>query len=321
MAITAVPPLRRGRSTIESTRRWAVLGAAGIGAALAWFAISLFSGPSAHAADHTDNPLGSLLGGVSSTLSPATTPVLDPVAEILTPVTTAVAPVVETVAPPVADLVTSVTPVLEPLAPLGDVVAPVGEAVGGVVSPLTPLVAPVTEALKPVVDAAAPVTDAVSSLPVVDHLVPPQTSGIPPHGSPASPVTPSTPSVVFGDTFLTPLSGPAAQIAAFVGDAGTVFSTSAVSMSTLAAAVVPGVAAVVTPSAGGSSVPGLPFGSGLLPLDPTSSLSSGAGFSFGASAVLVFDLFAALRAWMPRCAPGDDSALPAPVFDTDVSPD
>jgi len=299
-----------------------VLGAAGIGAALAWFAISLFAGPSAHAADEADNPLGSLLGGVSSTLSQATTPVLGPVAEILAPVTTAVAPVVETVAPPVAEPVTSVSPVLEPLTPLGDVVAPVGEAVGGVVSPLTPVVAPVTEALKPVVDAAAPVTDAVSSLPVVDRLVPPITSGIPPLGGPASPVTPSTPSapsVGPGNALLTPLSGPAAQIAAFVGDAGTVFSTAAVSLSTLAAAVVP--AAVVTPSAGGSAVPGLPFGSGLLPLDPTSSLSSGAGFSFGASAVLVFGLFVALRAWMPRRAPGDDSALPAPVFDTDVSPD
>jgi hypothetical protein len=50
------PPLRRGRSTTESTRRWAMLGALGVGAAFAWFAISLFSGPSAHAADDTDNP-------------------------------------------------------------------------------------------------------------------------------------------------------------------------------------------------------------------------------------------------------------------------
>jgi hypothetical protein len=96
-----------------------MLGALGVGAAFAWFAISLFSGPSAHAADDTDNPLGSLVGGVSSTLSKVTTPVLDPVAEILSPVAETVAPVVERVAPPVGGIVDSVAPVLEPLAPVG----------------------------------------------------------------------------------------------------------------------------------------------------------------------------------------------------------
>ena len=318
MATIAVPPLRRGRSTTESTRRWAMLGALGVGAAFAWFAISLFSGPSAHAADDTDNPLGSLVGGVSSTLSKVTTPVLDPVAEILSPVAETVAPVVERVAPPVGGIVDSVAPVLEPLAPVGQVVAPVGSAVGEIVSPLAPVLAAVTGAVKPIVDAAARVTDAVSSLPVVGELVTPLTSAIPPVDGPASSADPSAPAV----------GAPPAEAALAVLSAAwdqtmhgvaTTTTAAALSLGSAVTSFVPGAGAVAYPAA-----PGTPTGGwGLLgpTLDAISFFSSGAGFSFGAGAVLAFGLFAAHRAWVLRRRPEDDSALPAPVFATDVSPD
>lgn len=318
MATIAVPPLRRGRSTTESTRRWAMLGALGVGAAFAWFAISLFSGPSARAADDTDNPLGSLVGGVSSTLSKVTTPVLDPVAEILSPVAETVAPVVESVAPPVGGIVGSVAPVLEPLAPVGQVVAPVGSAVGEVVNPLAPVLAPVTGAVKPIVDAAAPVTDAVSSLPVVGELVTPLPSAIPPVDGPASSADPSAPAVGAppADAALAVLSAAWDQTLHGVATTTTV---AALSLGSAVTSFVPGAAAVAYPAA-----PGAPTGGGGLlgpTLDPTSFFSSGAGFSFGAGAVLAFGLFAAHRAWVLRRRPEDDSALPAPVFATDVSPD
>lgn len=328
MATIAVPPLRQGRSTTESTRphravrRWAVLGTLGLGAAFAWFAISLFSGPSAHAADDTDNPLGSLVGGVSSTLSKVTTPVLDPVAEILSPVAETVAPVVESVAPPVGGIVGSVAPVLEPLAPVGDVVAPIGSAVGEIVSPLAPVIAPVTDAVKPIVDAAAPVTDAVTSLPVVGSLVTPITSAIPPAGGAASPTTPSA-----GVPTASPDDAVVALSAAWeqaTHGLSTAMSAGAVSLTAAASSFLPGVAALVSPASVAPSTPAFPSGGwGLLAstLDATSFFSSGAGFSFGASAVLAFGLFAAFRAWMLRRAPGAESALPAPVFDTDISPD
>lgn len=319
MATIAVPPLRRGRSTTESTRRWAMLGALGVGAAFAWFAISLFSGPSAHAADDTDNPLGSLVGGVSSTLSKVTTPVLDPVAEILSPVAETVAPVVERVAPPVGGIVDSVAPVLEPLAPVGQVVAPVGSAVGEIVSPLAPVLAPVTGAVKPIVDAAAPVTDAVSSRPVVGELVTPITSVVvPPVGGPASPLPPSTDALEPTDAALAVLSATWDQA---MHGVTTTANAAAMSLGTAVSSFVPGAGA---PARNGSVPPGAPTGGGGLlgpTLDPTSFFSSGAGFSFGAGAVLAFGLFAAHRAWVLRRRPEDDSALPAPVFATDVSPD
>lgn len=319
MATIAVPPLRRGRSTTESTRRWAMLGALGVGAAFAWFAISLFSGPSAHAADDTDNPLGSLVSGVSSALSKVTTPVLDPVAEILSPVAETVAPVVESVAPPVGGIVDSVAPVLEPLAPVGQVVAPVGSAVGEIVSPLAPVLAPVTGAVKPIVDAAAPVTDAVSSLPVVGELVTPITSVVvPPGGAPASSSDPSAPAAG------TPPAAAALAVLSAAWDqtmhgVATTTTAAALSLGSAVTSFVPGAGALAYPAA-----PGAPAGGwGLLgpTLDATSFFSSGAGFSFGAGAVLAFGLFAAHRAWVLRRRPEDDSALPAPVFATDVSPD
>lgn len=318
MATIAVPPLRRGRSTTESTRRWAMLGALGVGAAFAWFAISLFSGPSAHAADDTDNPLGSLVSGVSSTLSKVTTPVLDPVAEILSPVAETVAPVVESVAPPVGGIVDSVAPVLEPLAPVGQVVAPVGSAVGEIVSPLAPVLAPVTGAVKPIVDAAAPVTDAVSSLPVVGELVTPITSVVvPPGGAPASPLPPSTDALEPTEAALAVLSATWDQA---MHGVTTTANAAAMSLGTAVSSFVPGAGALAR---NGSVPPGAPGGWGLLgpTLDATSFFSSGAGFSFGAGAVLAFGLFAAHRAWVLRRRPEDDSALPAPVFATDVSPD
>lgn len=317
MVTIAVPPLRRGRSTTESTRRWAMLGALGVGAAFAWFALTLFSGPSAHAADDTDNPLGSLVGGVSSTLSTVTTPVLDPVAEILSPVAETVAPVVETVAPPVGAIVTSVAPALEPLAPVGDVVAPIGSTVGEIVSPLAPVLAPVTGAVAPLVDAAAPVTDAVTSLPVVGSLVTPLTSAVPPAGGAASPTDPSAGSPASTEAALAVLTAAWDQATAGLG---ATLNTALVSLETAVTSFVPG-AAVLTPA---SVLPASPTGGWAPPgsaLEATSFFSSAAGFSFGASAVLAFGLFAAHRAWMLRRAPGDEYALPAPVFDTDVSPD
>lgn len=315
MATIAVPPLRRGRSTTESTRRWAMLGALGVGAAFAWFTISLFTGPSAHATHDTDNPLGPLVSGVSSTLEKATTPVLDPVAEILSPVVESVAPVVESVSPPAGGIVTSVAPVLEPLAPAGEVVAPIGSAVGEIVSPLAPVIAPVTGAVKPIVDAAAPVTDAVISLPVVGGLVTPITSAIPPVGGPASSSDPSAPASgsTGADASLTVLTAAWDQAMQSVA---TTAKAAAVSLGAAITSFAPGAAAVTQ----SPSMPGAPAGGWGL-LEDTSFFSSSAGFSFGASALLAFGLLAAHRAWVLRRAPGDESALPAPVFDTDVSPD
>ncbi|EPD85891.1 hypothetical protein HMPREF1529_00906 [Microbacterium sp. oral taxon 186 str. F0373] len=318
MATIAVPPLRRGRSTTESTRRWAVLGALGVGAAFAWFTISLFSGPSAHAADDTNNPLGSLVSGVSSTLEKATTPVLDPVAEILSPVAETVAPVVESASPPVGGIVSSVAPVLEPLAPVGEVVAPIGSAVGEVVSPLAPVIAPVTGAVKPIVDAAAPVTDAVISLPVVGELVTPITNVVvPPGGAPASSLPPSTDALEPTEAALAVLSATWDQA---MHGVTTTANAAAMSLGTAVSSFVPGAGALAR---NGSVPTGAPGGWGLLgpTLDATSFFSSGAGFSFGAGAVLAFGLFAAHRAWVLRRRPEDDSALPAPVFATDVCPD
>ncbi len=307
MATIAVPPLRRG----SSTRRWALLGAAGAGAALAWFTLSLFAAPAAHAADDSDNPLGSLLGGVSSSLSTVTTPVLEPVADILAPVAQAVAPAVDVVAPPLGEVVTSLSPVLEPLAPAGDIVAPIGAALGDTVGHLAPVLTPVTGALQPVVDAAAPVTGAVSALPVVDHLIPPVTGVVPPLGGAASALDPSA---VVPQVVNAAASGTWQQMTGQVAAASRGLSAAFVSATALA-----GAATGITSPAGGSGGPAAPFSA--LTLESTTLISSGSVFNFGASAVLAFGAFAACRAWLLRRTPTHQHALPAPFFDTDVSPD
>lgn len=307
MATIAVPPLRRG----SSTRRWALLGAAGAGAALAWFTLSLFAAPAAHAADDDNNPLGSLIGGVSSTLSTVTTPVLQPVADVLAPVADAVAPAVEVVAPPLGSVVSSVSPVLEPLAPVGDVVAPVGAVLGDTVGQLAPVLAPVTGALQPVADAAAPITGAVSALPVVDHLIPPVTGVVPPLGGAASALDPSaiTPQILSAA-----VAGTWQQMTGQVEAVSRGLSAAFVSATTLT-----GAATGFSSPAGGPAGPAAPFSA--LTLESTTLISSGSGFTFGASAVLAFAVFAAYRAWMLRRTPTDEYGLPAPFFDTDVSPD
>jgi hypothetical protein len=290
-----------------------MLGALGVGAAFAWFAISLFSGPSAHAADDTDNPLGSLVGGVSSTLSKVTTPVLDPVAEILSPVAETVAPVVESVARRWA---ASSTPSPPSSSRSHRSARSSPRRLGGRRDrqPLAPVLAPVTGAVKPIVDAAAPVTDAVSSLPVVGELVTPITSVVVPLSGPGILLRP-----------LRACRGTPADAALAVLSAAWDQTMHGVATTTTAAALARQRRHLVRSGRGRCRIPGSARrsdgGWGLLgpTLDATSFFSSGAGFSFGAGAVpSVCSLHT-----VPGCCDADGGRLcpPAPVFATDVSPD
>ena len=140
----------------------------------------------------------------------------------------------------------------------------------------------------------------------------------PPCRWPGIPLPPSTDALEPTDAALAVLSATWDQA---MHGVTTTANAAAMSLGTAVSSFVPGAGA---PARNGSVPPGAPTGGGGLlgpTLDPTSFFSSGAGFSFGAGAVLAFGLFAAHRAWVLRRRPEDDSALPAPVFATDVSPD
>ncbi len=306
-------------ATLGSSRLLA-LTLAGIGAAFAWFLLSLVIGaPSAHASDEDRNPLGSLVSQVTAPVAELTTPILQPVADVVAPVVQPVADVVQPVADTLAPVVDAVTPVtdavLEPLAP---VVAPVTDAVGDVVAPLAPVVAPVIDAVRPVTDAVAPVVDPVIA-PLQPAVTPVTTTPAAPsvttsgHGAAAA----STPGSSSADG-MTPLAvTPSIAMVAASGSGAVLFVPALTEVIGIAGATSEAASAVF-PAGPAAPAPWHPFGPA-----PDSSVffSSASSIALGASAVLAFGLLAAHRAWVRRGRPGDDSALPAPILGTDVSPD
>lgn len=298
-----------------SPSRLLMLAALASGAAFLWFLLSVVMGASsAQAADDRPGPLDALGGSIGSLVSEVTTPVadltgpaLDPIAQVIEPVAQTVAPVVETLTPVVAQ-------VTEPLEP---VLAPLDDTVESVTAPLEPVIAPIAEVIRPVTDAAAPVIDAVAPvLPTVPGIVPggssitPGPGGDTPTSSVAAParIDAMASVVVAGVTASTAL----AETARVFADATASFGAAPVFATTVATTVTG-----VLPDLFGSGR-GHPFGPAP---DPATFFSSGSGSAMGMSAVLALGLLAAHRAWVLRPRPAAESALPAPVLGTDVSPD
>ena len=233
---------------------------------------------------------------VAPVVKPVVENVVQPVAEkVVTPVAT---PVLETV-----DAV--VAPVLEPvIGVIDDVVAPVNDAV------IAPITTPISEALTPAVDPVAPSPGAG----VVD-------GGAGENGLPTSPgsVAPipgsvAAPAVVGADTIssATVAAARTGGILPFADTRVTFGDAVSAAGATVGSITVVLLHDLVFPM----SAPALGGGAATL-----AAFSSSFGGVAGLSAVLPFALFFAHRAWVRRGTAGSDDALPAPFFDTDVSPD
>ena len=341
--------------------RFVVLAIAGVGFALLWAALVTILSPSAAHAKDEGSSEGGVLRSLTAPVSDVVDEVVKPVAdEIVAPVVKPVAdkvvapvvkPVADKVVKPVADKV--VAPVVKPVA--DNIVAPVVKpVVENVVQPVTekvvtPVATPVLETVDAVV---APVLEPVSGViddvvaPVNDAVIAPITTPISEALTPAiDPVAPSPGAGVVdggaGENGLPTSPGSVAPIPGSVAAAPAVVGADTISSATAAGARTGGILPFADTrvtfgdalSAAGATVgsitvvllhdlvfpmsaPALGGGAAT-----PAAFSSSFGGVAGLSAVLPFAFLFAHRAWVRRGMPGSDDALPAPFFDTDVSPD
>ena len=273
---------------------------------------------------------------VAPVVKPVADKVVKPVAdEIVAPI---VKPVADKVVKPVADKV--VAPVVKPVA--DKVVTPVVE---NVVMPVaTPVletvdivVAPAVEpVLSAVDDVVAPVTDAVITpivTPISESLTPTPDPGVTlpgpgvvgggtgqvgvpssPETAPPAPGSPApVPAVDVADTVST--AGAASVLGGSLPSSGTLM-TFGDAVNAVGATVGSVSVVLLHDLVFPMSAPALSGGAATL-----AAFSSSFGGVAGLSAVLPFAFLFAHRAWVRRGMPGSDDALPAPFFDTDVSPD
>ncbi|MFJ6677974.1 hypothetical protein ACIQLK_02450 [Microbacterium sp. NPDC091382] len=338
-------------TTHRASIRLGRLVAVGFGFALLWTAAAIVLDTSDARAD--DGSDGGLLGGVTRIVEDAAAPVADavvaPVSEkLLAPVTdkvvkpvadTVVKPVADTVVKPVTDKVvkpvtdTVVKPVTDKVVkPVTDkVIKPVTDRVVATVKPVTgAVVAPVVDAVRPVVD---PVVDVVD--PVIDTVLPPivdtGTPGTDAGGSQAAPAAP--PVIEVPAAVGTGSPAPIIEIAgsddapAAVSPAAALQPTGASTIATreaFLAAVSVGTVVDVSVIAvkGAASVAPDDVPAPAAPSTGTGALvSASSGGAAGLFAVLPLGLPLVHRAWARRGRPRDQHGLPAPFFDTDVSPD
>lgn len=291
----------------------------GVMTAFAGILLSVVFGFTAGAAHAQEDDGNSLLGAVTGLVDDTTSAVTQTVTSVSTTATETVAEVVAVLPAPVQQPVQEVvqstgTVVHEVVQPVADLAS--SGVVGGVTQPVVDVVTavPIVGDVVTAIGADTAIEDVVGS---VDATLGGVTQAVAGTGSALTPVVPSVPGVdVIPGTDATGI--PALLPSSATVDAADVATIARVTTGKPAFQATPAAPAttIVAQSAGAP----LAFPTGdPCPSDALSLGSGGAGP--GAWALGALLPFAAHRAWVRRAGPEDDSAPPAPVASTDVSPD